>query len=341
VPIAGACGLTGWRAAMMLVGGPGILVSLLVWTLREPPRPLPQKQNIGAIVLREFSASVPPLTFWAIGREGGSKALRVNIAVATTIILTAIGLGLWTHDWPQWIGLGLGVYALLSWGSMLRIRDLPLYKLTYGCPTFMTTLGGYTFLSCIMLSIQFWSVPYAIRVLEIPPAKAGLYMGVAIAGTAVLGNLIGGVLLDWWRKRDVRAPLWIGLISMIVKAPFVFVMFTTKDPDLFMILFLLQAILGSMYPPGAAVVAQELVLVRMRGTAAACFSLTILLVSLACGPYMLGKISTLTGSLSLGILSAYAFAPPALILFLLAARRLPKENEASRLARARQYGEPV
>jgi MFS family permease len=340
VPIDGACGLSGWRAAMLLVGAPGLFLAILIARLREPPRPHLQKSTLGALLLREFSASLPPLTIWAVSREGGPRALVSNIGRLALIAGTCTALTILTGDAAQWIGLGLGLYALVSWATMLKIRDRPLFYLTFGDPTFVLALAGFTMLACITLSIGFWAVPYAIRVLEIPPADAGLYMGLSMAVTAAFGALAGGFLVDWWRRHDLRAPLWIGIIVLIGKAPFIYVMFTTDSHTLFLWVFLIQALFGSTFSAGAAVLVQELVLVRMRGTAAASFALTILLVSLAFGPYMLGKISELTGSLGGAIMSVYALAPFALVCFWLAARRMIHETDASRLARAIAHGEP-
>ncbi|EHJ60703.1 hypothetical protein NSU_2325 [Novosphingobium pentaromativorans US6-1] len=341
VPIGGACEISGWRAAMLLVGAPGVILAILVSRLREPQRPNLEKGRLGDLLLREFSASVPPLTLWAISREGGSVALLKNLAWLALLAGLCTGLTIWTGDSAQWIGFGIGLYALVSWITVLKIRDRPLFYLTYGDPVFVLALAGFTMLACISLSIGFWAVPYAIRVLEMPPADAGLYMGLSVAVTAGVGAMTGGFLVDWWRKFDQRAPLWIGIVVLVGKAPFIYLMFTTSDQTLFLWVFLIQSLFGSLFAASAAVLVQELVLVRMRGTAAAAFALTILLVSLAFGPYMLGKISELSGSLGGAIMSVYALAPFCLLCLVLAARQLTGQSDAIRLARARAYGEPT
>jgi hypothetical protein len=61
--------------------------------------------------------------------------------------------------------------------------------------------------------------------------------------------------------------------------------------------------------------------------------------SVSAGPYWNGKVSTVTGSLAVGMMSVQALAPVALILLFLAARRLRHETPAGRLTLAEAAGE--
>jgi len=90
-----------------------------------------------------------------------------------------------------------------------------------------------------------------------------------------------------------------------------------------------------------AALAQDLVLVRMRGAAAAIFALIIALTASGIGPYWTGKISTMTGSLTMGLYSLLSFVPAAFVLLLLAARRLSAETPERRQALARAAGEAI
>lgn len=77
----------------------------------------------------------------------------------------------------------------------------------------------------------------------------------------------------------------------------------------------------------------------MRGSAAASYSLVAIVISSGTGHWA-GKVSTLTGSLTAGLLSMLPLLPIALVLLWLAARRLPHETAAARRARAEAAGEP-
>ncbi len=77
----------------------------------------------------------------------------------------------------------------------------------------------------------------------------------------------------------------------------------------------------------------------MRGTAAACTSLIIIVISLAFGPYWSGKISGATGSLGAGVISMLALAPVAAVLLFIVARLVKGMTPADRQRRAELYGE--
>jgi hypothetical protein len=62
----------------------------------------------------------------------------------------------------------------------------------------------------------------------------------------------------------------------------------------------------------------------MRGTAASVFSLVTIVIAAGGGPYWVGKVSTLSGSLAHGMLSIQLLLPVATVLLFLTARRLEK-----------------
>ncbi|KMS53628.1 hypothetical protein V474_22985 [Novosphingobium barchaimii LL02] len=84
---------------------------------------------------------------------------------------------------------------------------------------------------------------------------------------------------------------------------------------------------------------QDLVIERMRGAAAAIFSLIMMLTAAGLGPYWTGKISTITGSLATGIYALMVCIPIAFVLLLLAAARLRHETPERRRAMAASVGE--
>ena len=104
----------------------------------------------------------------------------------------------------------------------------------------------------------------------------------------------------------------------------------------------LAGLFGAAALGAAAATTQDLVLPQMRGTATAAFFLGTTLIGLSFGPYMVGQISDLTGTvvngqpvgnLRAGILSLIGVAPIAVALLLYAYRALP-EAEATIVERA-------
>ena len=338
----GACGLTNWRAGFLLVGTPGIVIAVLIAFLREPARPKGTVRiPAGRVILRELTSSIPPFTLFSLGRLGGRRAVAANLIFAAVLALVAFGLGKATGDWAQWIAVAIGVYSVATWAQVLKYLDKPLYSLTFGCRSFMYTTFGGAFLTCFVGTIAIWAAPYAIRTLDAGAGKVGLALGAAQLGAAVLSVIIGGFVTDIWKRRDRRAPIWLAMISLVVPIPMLFVLLRAETLPNFIAAFCVLTLFSMAWAGSFAALAQDLVLTRMRGAAAAIFSLVIALTASGIGPYWTGKVSTLTGSLTTGLYSLLAFVPAAGVLLILAARRIRSETPELRMAIARAAGEAI
>ena len=336
-----ACGLTSWRAAFLLVGLPGILLAVLIFFLREPPRP---KGHVAPpamkIVAEELSAAIPPFTLFTLARLGGRRAASLNLGFMLLLALAAVGLAKATGDWPQWIAVAIGIYSVATWAQVLKFKDRPLYALTFGCPTFMYSMFGGAFLTCFVGTVGIWAAPYAMRTLDADSGQIGLALGAAQFGTAVTSVIVGGIITDKWKRTDRRAPIWVALIALAVPIPLLFVLLSAKTLGAFIAAFCVLTLFSMAWAGSFAALVQDLVLVRMRAVAAAIFSLVMILTSSGIGPYWAGKISTMTGSLTTGLFSLLGFVPIAAVLLILAAKRMPRETPEARLALAVAAGEP-
>ncbi|GAA4046045.1 spinster family MFS transporter [Parerythrobacter jejuensis] len=344
-PVDAPLGLAGWQAAFILVGLPGLLLAMLVFTLREPLR----GQSEGLIAepvkdpfrgfLRELVAVIPPFTLIGAA-QAGTRGILINLAGALVIGGTAFALAELTGNYQQWIAVGIGYYAIFSWASTLKRRDEAAFKLIWGTPAFLTTILGYGMVAFMSYAASFWAAPYAIRILGEAPALAGFWIGGPGAAGGFLGVVLGGWAADWLRKRNPAGRLIMVAVGLVGAAPFLYIMFTAQDPVVFYIAAFLQSLFGSSALGGAAATTQDLVLPRMRGTATATFFLSTTLVGLALGPYLAGQVSTVTDSLSTGGLSLLVAVPIGLILLFVAYRTVP-EAERTLLERARAAGEAV
>jgi len=126
-----------------------------------------------------------------------------------------------------------------------------------------------------------------------------------------------------------------------VPIPMLFALLSAKTLGGFVAAFCALTLFSMSWAGSFAALVQDLVLVRMRGAAAAIFSLVMVLTSSGIGPYWTGKISTLTGSLTTGLYSLLVFVPGAAVLLLLAAARLRHETTEARYSRARSAGEII
>lgn len=338
----GACDIAPWRAAFLVVGLPGLVLAVLVFFLREPPRPKAHVTKPAMqIIKQEIASAIPPFTISTLAKLGGSAAVRSNILLIMLLVFVGGGIAMLTGDRAQWIAVSIGVYSVTTWSQILKHGDSPLYKLTFGCPTFMLMMFGGALLACFVGTIATWAMPYAMRTLGGDSSKIGLALGAAQFGSAVTSVIVGGIVSDWWKKRDPRAPIWIGLIALLVPVPLLFLLLSAKTLGAYVAAYCAITLFAMSWAGPFAAEAMSLVMVRMRGAASAIFSLVMILTAAGIGPYWVGKISTISGSLTTGLYSLLAFVPAAAICLLLAARRLLGETLAGRQARARAAGEPV
>jgi MFS family permease len=346
-PGGGPLDLVGWQAAFLAVGIPGLLVALWVATLREPVRgamdgvaspssPAPFRQ-----FAQDLSTIVPPFTL--IGAwQRGPAALAINIGFATAIAAFAWWMIELTGNLPQWSAVGLGYYAVFSWACTLRARDTATFRLIWGTPAFICTTLGYGLVALAAYALAFWSAPYAEIVLGLPKQELAFWLGANGAISGFIGVIIGGRIADALRAKNPAGRILMIIFGVVAPIVPIWIGYTTDNTSLFYVMNFLAGMFGATALGAAAATTQDLVLPRMRGTATAAFFLGTTLVGLSFGPYMVGQISDLAGTivggkpvgdLRTGILSLIGVAPIALILLLYAYRAVP-QAEATIVERA-------
>lgn len=336
-------GLAGWQAAFLAVGLPGLLLALWVLTLREPARDFAPGHSAPARrpgAWREFALEVaailPPFTLWSVSRFPG--ALRTNLIFLAGIAMATAILVRLTHDAAQWIGFGLGFYAVQSWLQMLHATDRPTFALLFRQRAVVLALLGFGATAFVAYSLSFWIPPYVIRTFGIRTDIAGFMLGVPHAIGAAAGCAAGGYLSDTWKRRDRRGRLFVAMLASILSAPLVLAILQTTNVTMIYLLIPVFAFTAYMWIGSAVATIQDCVLPRMRGTAGAMFLLAVSMLGLALGPYSIGKVSAVTGSLRTGLMSVLVMMPVAVLLLWLAARHIGTAEEGL-AARARAAGE--
>jgi MFS family permease len=338
-------GLRGWQVAFFVVGLPGLLLSLWVRSLREPVRG--QSEGLAAkptapplrAFLEELAAVIPPLPLVQLLASGaGARAVSVNVTAAVLIATAAWALTEIIGNAVQWIALGIGLYAAVSWAQMLARRDPPAFALIFRTPSLAFACTGYAFLAFTGYGVGFWTTPYFIRVLGASESEVGLVLGGTAALSGWLGVTLGGVFADQLRRRTRLGRLQVGVITALLPLPFALWLFTTPSLALAFLLNIPVSLATSMWiGPGASTV-QDLVLPRMRATASAAYLLVVTFIGLALGPYTIGRLSVAVGDLRTAILIALGANAVALVLLLLAMRPLARDED-TRIARAQAAGE--
>ncbi len=345
-PGGGPFGLHGWQAAFMIVGLPGLILALVIATLREPtrgqseglPAPPPHPAPFRAF-MAELLTILPPLTLIGAA-QGGARAFVHNLIGLAIIVAIVFGLISIGEPWPQWVAVGIGVYAVFSWASSLKRRDAPTFALIVANPALLCVVVAYGLNAFLSYSVTFWAPPYAIRILGATPAEAGFIIGGMGAASGFLGVTIGGLVADRLRRHNPAGRLIVVMFGAVVPSLAIATAFSTTNITLFYIMLFPAQACASCALGAAAATMQDLVLPRMRGTATGTFFIGTTLLGLALGPYLAGRISTLSGSLSTGVLSLLVVVPITLAAAI-AAYRLVPAAEANREARARAAGEII
>lgn len=344
LPIAGACALAPWKAALLAVAAPGVPVALLLLLLREPPRAAPADgvTGIGTVVTRQFAVALPPFSTATVWRIGGAAALGRNMAMAAGIAMVTALLVWLTGDLAQWASLGFGAVAVVTWGQIQSMADRPLFRLTLGDPSFLLVTLSTAFSSCIFSSMVAWSAPLAMRHFPgIPHSELGLGLGLTHPLGSFIGIYVGSWITDRWKARNPSASFLMGAVSVLGALPFVVLAILARDYGLFLFAYFMIGFMVSLWSGATATMIQDLSVPRMRGQAAACYSMIVLVVSFGLGAYWAGKVSTVTGSLEIGMLSTLLLAPIVIAMQIAGARRLPRESFAARKALAVAAGEPA
>ena len=348
-------GLRGWQVAYFAVGLPGLAARALG---REPARAAPRPERgtaragaapapvrrVRARALRGAAAALRDLARGAAGASAGVMAR--NAAAAVAIALGAAGLIAATGSTPQWIALGIGVYAAFSWAQGLRLRDEPAFALIFRTPALLLSAGGFACIAFVTYALAFWGPPFFLRVHKVSASEVGIWVGLASALGGWIGVTLGGILSDALRRRTEKARLWMGVATISLSVPFGLGLLHAPTVELAYLCNFAFTIVSPLWVGPAATTVNELVLPRMRAIASAFYLLIVTFIGLALGPYAVGKVSdvfaaggaesgeALRSAMQLGLVP---FALSAL-LFALAWSRVGAA-EATKLERARAVGE--
>ncbi len=340
-------GLAGWQAAYLAVGLPGLLLALWVRTLREPTRGaadgihVPPESHPFREFFRELRAVIPPFTLihLALSRAGG-RALTINLAMAAATVATATWLVRATGDLPQWLALGLGLYAAASWMQGLALRDRPTASLLFGTPSLRYACLGFAFLAFVSYGFAAWTPPFFMRVHGQDSATVGTVIGLTAVFGGVVGVTCGGLVADRLRRSRSGGRLLVGIAAAVLPAPLALWMLATDDVALAYAINVPLTTINSMWIGAGASTVQDLVLPRMRAVVSAFYLLVITLIGFALGPYGVGRLSDGLGSLPEALRWSLLACGLAAGFLVLAIRHLEKD-EATLRERARAAGEIV
>jgi MFS family permease len=361
-------GLSGWQAAYLAAGLPGLLLALIVFmTVREPVRGAmdgcaqPAHPHPFRAARAELATLFPPFSVLALRSLGAARqTLRRNVllllgccggaALLITItdrlltpakraVIVTISDIPMTTNLAQWVAVGVGVYATGSWMQAVRLRDPVAARLTIGTPSFVAAAlaGGLISLSSYGLAaflFLYGTIHHGLT------AADGVALGAIAAIAGGTGTALGGIIADFAKRHHPSGRLHVASAAALLSAVCSVWQFTTPNVSAFYAANFIGTFFLTMWLGPVAATCQDHVLPRMRGTATALQFLATNLIGLGLGPYLVGLISDVTGDLRVAMLSILALTPIVLALLQFAARRLPAA-EATLIERARASGELI
>jgi len=308
-----------------------------------------------------FASLVPGLNWLTLARLRAKRATWViNLCGLGIIIGSMHALTVWTNSLRkhppapiqlgsfalsgnalQWIVTGFGLYVMLNWLQVLRLRDKPCFAIIAQTPSLILLFTIAALQSIVNYSIMGWSPAFLIKTYHLTATQVGAVFGPLAAGIGVVGPMIAGPLSDWLNARFRSGRMYITLGALTL-SPFIgWFVYHANTPGEFYAAFTIYSLSLTMWLPPLYAAFMDLALPRMRGSVVSFYILTMTIFGLGLGPYTVGLISDLNGgNLGAAILSIYWVGPFIVALVLALIWVLPKD-EATVISRAQAAGEPI
>jgi predicted MFS family arabinose efflux permease len=136
-----------------------------------------------------------------------------------------------------------------------------------------------------------WMPSYLMRAYHMDPRTVGLILGPIVGIGGGVGVLLGGVLNDALRRRDLRWPMWLPALSSLLVTPVMIGALLTNNPKATLVLYAVAYSLAVVWVAPTFSVVQALVSVSMRATATAWKLLFTQLIGMGLGPAIVGVLS--------------------------------------------------
>ena len=344
-------GLKGWQVAFMAVGLPGMLLALLTWQIKEPPRGLSEGliSSESKNPLKETFKELVGLTpFGLVGSENFRKELTVNIIFTVSILLTSYCLYILTGDFLQWTAFGIGVYVICNWIHGLKNRDPVAFLLIFKSKALLLGLLSFPFITFVTYALGAFGPSFYIRNFSMTATEVGIIYGLITVFGSMIGVICGGILGDKLRESYVNGKLYLIMTSAVLTSVTAIGFIHSENLVASFTWKFFYHIASTAWLGCAASTVTELVLPRLRAVASAFFILMLSMIGLALGPYLTGMVSDIYINSGLlpgpALKNAMTLTLVVLILpfgLLAVACKYLKNDEAEIYEKARSLGEEI
>ena len=203
------------------------------------------------------------------------------------------------------------------WGSLKELfRAKSLVMVYVGFPLYM--FGS--------AALSTWMASYFNRFGGMDPAQASTRTSIILA-MAVIGAPLGGILTDWWTRKNPAGRLLVPAIGCAATALLTWLAFSLKVGTPQFIILLLVGMCAIIFLPGTNAVTQDVVHPGLRSMSRSVHIFIQALLGTALGPLIIGAISDAVGLDKAMLWGIAPFMLLAAVLFLIGARFYKKDLE--------------
>jgi MFS family permease len=260
-----------WRQAFFVVGIPGLIFAVIVWTtVREPLRGLSGIRPSGEKVtfIQSFAKlwSLKAFPYYAIATGAGT--------------FVTYGLGNWMPSFLQ------RTYGTLNpeTGKYLGAWSMPDLQSALG----LCQAGGA---DCVAMSTT----------------EIGFFYGTVSGVGGAIGTILGGYLADRWGAKDRRWFLWVPMWGKLIGAPMFILAMLAPTPELSLVLYFPAITLAAMYLGPSLAITHHLVPASMRAMSSAVLFFILNILGLGTGPTVVGIISDALNSSAASLADAHTW----------------------------------
>jgi MFS family permease len=165
-------------------------------------------------------------------------------------------------------------------------------KALWSCRAFPNMIFGATVTAMAAMGAMTWLPAFLARSHGMSHAAIGAALGASVGVGSIFGHILGGPLIDWLGRRDLRWHLWVPMLTNPVAALLAATAFLAPLDYVFPLLAMQMFLSGLFTAPMIAIV-MNLAPVAARATASAILGFVMNIVGMGLGPQIIGIASDL------------------------------------------------
>lgn len=158
-------------------------------------------------------------------------------------------------------------------------------------PTYWVLLVAFVFSFFIIGAAQFWIPTYLAKAFQLTAAQAGTISGSVLAGSSLVGTLIGGWVADSLQHRLPQGRMLVSTVAFLAGAPLTLLALSLHTLIPFVITFILAIICLSLCLGPLNAILQDIITPVMRATGVGLVMLVAHLLGDAASPSVIGLLA--------------------------------------------------